>query len=209
MNLETSPSSPDFSPASVSSALLTPTDLSPPRSFDLKLNTSYEVGSSHPYLNQSSLLFESSSPGRKQDHLESHLPSFRTGPSHTQMAHAMTSPFPYFEPFSEPPTPTLATAAAQTHYYAPASNSNSHTTYSPPLRRRGEFTRPPPMDWRLTQQLQQQPSSIHPDWRLVNEKLEYNLTAEEPPRSSFVYQQQSPSQLFQASHEVIPISSLD
>ncbi|KAK0185347.1 armadillo-type protein [Armillaria mellea] len=78
------PGSPDFSPASVSSALLTPTDLSPTRSFDIKqLQSPYELASgprSGSYIPQTSLLFEPSSPTRLH-HISdngalSHSPTF-------------------------------------------------------------------------------------------------------------------------------------
>ncbi|KAK0207261.1 armadillo-type protein [Armillaria fumosa] len=78
------PGSPDFSPASVSSALLTPTDLSPTRSFDIKqLQSPYELGTgprSGSYIPQTSLLFEPSSPTRihhiSDNGALSHSPTF-------------------------------------------------------------------------------------------------------------------------------------
>ncbi|KAK0209343.1 armadillo-type protein [Desarmillaria ectypa] len=80
------PGSPDFSPASVSSALLTPTDLSPTRSFDVKqLQSPYEFATgprSGSYIPQSSLLFEPSSPTRihhiSDNGALSHSPTFNS-----------------------------------------------------------------------------------------------------------------------------------
>lgn len=57
--------SPEYSPASVSSALLTPTDMSPTRTFDAKqLQSPYETARPGSYIPQSSLLFEPTSPMR-------------------------------------------------------------------------------------------------------------------------------------------------
>ncbi|KAK0436291.1 armadillo-type protein [Armillaria borealis] len=84
LSFEAAPPSPDFSPASVSSALLTPTDLSPTRSFDIKqLQSPYELATgprSGSYIPQTSLLFEPSSPTRLH-HISdngalSHSPTF-------------------------------------------------------------------------------------------------------------------------------------
>ncbi|SJL18207.1 uncharacterized protein ARMOST_21785 [Armillaria ostoyae] len=78
------PGSPDFPPASVSSALLTPTDLSPTRSFDIKqLQSPYELATgprSGSYIPQTSLLFEPSSRTRfhhiSDNGASSHSPTF-------------------------------------------------------------------------------------------------------------------------------------
>jgi pumilio RNA-binding family len=170
-----SPSSPDFSPASVTSSLLTPTDLSPSRpGFDPKLHSPYELGQGVPYLPQSSLLFDHTSPMS---------PSYR--PQYPPSATA----FPFFEPFSEPPTP------------APPPQSHQHYN-TPPVRRMDSGRPLPPMDWRLAPQQQLQPPSPS-DWLLPDDKLEYNSGAvglDEPLRSSFVYQHPSIPQ--GPSHEV-------
>ena len=57
-DLSHSPTSPDLSPISTSSALLTPTDLSPAKAFDQKLPPSCDFGGSHRSSEHSSLLFE-------------------------------------------------------------------------------------------------------------------------------------------------------
>ncbi|KAG7439377.1 ARM repeat-containing protein [Guyanagaster necrorhizus] len=84
LSSETTPGSPYFSPASVSSALLTPTDLSPTRSFDVKqCQSPYELTTgprSGSYFPPASLLFEPSSPTRLH-HISdtgalSHSPTF-------------------------------------------------------------------------------------------------------------------------------------
>jgi pumilio RNA-binding family len=199
LNVDTSPSSPDFSPASVSSALLTPTDLSPVRSFDIKFPAQYEHGQHQPYFSQSSLLFENGSPGKHQNTLAAHspYPPF----SHSNLP---SNAFPFFEPFTEPPTPAPINSV-HIQYHPPSPSPLPHSLYSSPLPpRRMESARPSPMDWRLTQQLQQQPASTHPDWRLACEK-DYNFginTQEDTLRSSFSYQKSTASQAFQSSHEV-------
>ncbi|GLB43736.1 putative pumilio-family RNA binding repeat [Lyophyllum shimeji] len=141
LNLDASPSSPDFSPASATSSLLTPTDLSPStRSFggNAKLQHSpYELAQPLPtgYLQQHPSLFEHSSPVRTV----SHENFTEQGPIHAHhyLAHSgVTSPlyrssapptsypppplsaangnapaFTFFEPFAEPPAPGYPTHA--------------------------------------------------------------------------------------------------
>ena len=106
LSFDLSPSSPDFSPMSTSSTLLTPTDLSPARSFDLKLSSNFEFGPSANHLSQSSLL-EPSSPTRPLEFLPlSDSPPFqRQSYSHSSHRSAAPNPFPFFEPFSERPSP--------------------------------------------------------------------------------------------------------
>lgn len=204
LNVDTFPSSPDFSPASVSSALLTPTDLSPVRSFELKFPAQYEHGQHQPYFSQSSLLFENGSPGKHQDTLVAHSPSY----PHFSHSNQPSNAFPFFEPFTEPPTPAPINSV-HTQYHPASPTSLPHSLYSSPLPpRRMESARPSPMDWRLTQQLQQQPASTHPDWRLACEK-NFGINAQEDSlRSSFSYQQSTASQAFQSSHEPINFLSL-
>ncbi|KAJ8496720.1 hypothetical protein ONZ51_g918 [Trametes cubensis] len=57
-DLSHSPTSPDLSPISTTSALLTPTDMSPAKAFDQKLPPGCEFGGSHRSSENSSLLFE-------------------------------------------------------------------------------------------------------------------------------------------------------
>jgi pumilio RNA-binding family len=82
----------------VSSALLTPTDLSPGRFFDVKLRSPYE----HPYLSPPSILFENGSPVKDRDSLVPNLPAYHA--PLVQINHARTQPganiYPFFEPFA-------------------------------------------------------------------------------------------------------------
>ena len=203
MHVQTSPSSPDFSPASVSSALLTPTDLSPGRSFDVKLHSPYE----HPYLSPPSILFENGSPVKDQESLTSNLqvPAYRAPLVH--LNHARTQPqaganfYPFFEPFAEPPTPA---PVAQNQIHPSPPSDIPQSLYNSPMPRRVDHARLQPVDWRMmNNQLQQ---SLHPDWRLASEKFANDTTfgngREEPLRSSFIHQQTPSTQLFQPSHEV-------
>ena len=215
MHVQTSPSSPDFSPASVSSALLTPTDLSPGRSFDVKLHSPYE----HPYLSPPSILFENGSPVKDQESLTPNLqvPAYRAPLVH--LNHTRTQPqaganfYPFFEPFAEPPTP--APVAQNQIHPSPPSDMPQSLYNSPMPSRRVDHARLQAVDWRMNnqlqqqqQQLQQQQQSLHPDWRLASEKFANDSTfqvgnnREEPLRSSFIHQQTPSTQLFQPSHEV-------
>ncbi|KAG6874839.1 hypothetical protein C0992_006325, partial [Termitomyces sp. T32_za158] len=74
LSLDASPSSPDFSPASVTSSLMTPTDLSPSqRSFDVNAKSAaYDLGPT-AFLQQPSLLFEHPSPAGRTQALESYI----------------------------------------------------------------------------------------------------------------------------------------
>ena len=207
MHVQTSPSSPDFSPASVSSALLTPTDLSPGRSFDVKLHSPYE----HPYLSPPSILFENSSPGKDQEGLAPNLPPYRAPLVH--LNHARNQPqaganfYPFFEPFAEPPTPAPI-AQNQIHPSPPADLPQPlYNSPMPPRRHCVDHARLQPVDWRMNNQMQQQQQqSLHHDWRLASEKFANDSTfgngREEPHRSSFIHQQTPSTQLFQPSHEV-------
>ena len=218
LNLDTSPSSPDFSPASVTSSLLqTPTDLSPSRStFDSKLHSPYEF--THPLPTQSSLLFDHShSPPRHiQESFISHSPSYRSSYS-SQPTHTFNPPLSssaafnsaVFEPFSE---------TSAVYHHSSATTGLSRPLYSSPpqaqISRRLDHNRQLPsvgmsMDWRLAhhhQQLPPPPPSAQFDWLLPDDlghlKPEYNTGAvgnEEPLRPSYVFQHQAPQS---TPHEV-------
>lgn len=191
LNLDTSPSSPDFSPASVTSSLLqTPTDLSPSRStFDSKLYSPYELTHSLPYLPQSqsqpSLLFDHSNspPSRNQESFISHSPSYSNRPSYSsQPTFIANQQSGAFEPFSS--------VESQSGYHtnpqhASATHGMPRPLYnSPPqaqVSRRVDHTRQLPlppigMDWRLAQahgqyhqQLPPAPPSTQSDWVLSEE----------------------------------------
>ncbi|KAF5352799.1 hypothetical protein D9756_006223 [Leucocoprinus leucothites] len=213
LNLDVNHNSPDFSPASVSSALLTPTDLSPARAqFDPKNpgQSPYDSAHSLSLTPSSSLLFDQqTTPVKLSDTFEVAPGNLRYG-----LPHSSSSGIPPFQPFSEAPTP-----APQTHslhnLFSNTSPSNTQSIYSSPLPRRvQESNRLPHMDWRLTQQpLSQQHLALHPDWRLPSEKsaLDFNLNQighNEPLHSTLMHQQPSPPQPSQAAHEPINFLSL-
>ncbi|KIM38132.1 hypothetical protein M413DRAFT_76168 [Hebeloma cylindrosporum] len=206
-----SPNSPDFSPASVSSALLTPTDLSPTgRTFDFKLHSPYENSQSNPYLSQPSIIFDNGSP---KEGLVSTFPAARPPLAHANHPrHQPTSNnLPFFEPFAEPPAPANTVHNLQNFH---TSNELPQSLYSSPAPRRVEHGRLPAMDWRLNQQLHQhqQQTTLPSDWRLAPEKavsdFNFNVGKEEALRSSFVYQQSQTTPTFQTSHEPINFLSL-
>jgi hypothetical protein len=126
-----SPSSPDFSPISTTSPLLTPTDLSPARSFDPKFNATYDLGRSAIHSSESSLLFESNPLKRLQDMPSSDPSPYR--PSHNQ------SPYPLLEPPSD------------TCLFSPQTYK-AHNHPQPVAARRPEPPRGPSMTWRSQHQ---------------------------------------------------------
>lgn len=211
LNIESSPSSPDFSPASVSSALLTPTDLSPARPFDVKLHSPYDhVPSGHPYLSQSSLLMENHSPVKNQDALISNPVAPRS--PLVQLNHlrqqAPSNNFPFFE-FSEP----LSSRTASGIQLNSVSPHHNVALYNTPVAPRRMDARVSAMDWRMNSLMQHhqihQPSNQ--DWHLAIEKstpdylpnaIGGGLAQEEPLRASFVYQQPPAAQPVQTPHEV-------
>ncbi|KAF8657154.1 hypothetical protein AX16_002268 [Volvariella volvacea WC 439] len=195
LNFDASNNSPDFSPASATSALLTPTDLSPARSFEAKLPvSSYENGPN--YLQQSSLLFEQHSPRRLAESL---LPqsSISRPPSHT---------FPYFESFADNhPTST------QSIYTAIPPTSSSQSLYSASHNRRVD-SKLPALDWRLLATGQGH-STTTTDWLNTEKNLgsdfANNLVSNDHQaslRSSFIYQQ--PISSHSTPHEPINFLSL-
>ncbi|KAK0481951.1 hypothetical protein EDD18DRAFT_1435972 [Armillaria luteobubalina] len=132
------PGSPDFSPASVSSALLTPTNLSPTRSFDIKqLQSPYELATglhSGSYIPQTSLLFKPSSRTRVH-HISdngalSHSPTFNSSQmpiSDVPYLHAPSQlhSLPYY-------------MKSYDHHPAAAAGITPHPSYSPPMSYRQE-----------------------------------------------------------------------
>ncbi|KAF8911768.1 armadillo-type protein [Mucidula mucida] len=193
--------SPEYSPASVSSALLTPTDMSPTRPFDSKQLHSPYPGS---YINQSSLLFEPTSPTRP-NHSDPYA-AYLQGPTHHSL--------PYYKSFDHP----------QSLYQVSPPTSLPPSLYQsptiPPLR-------PDPVgtasrtqnnsDWHIPPS--QSHSDLHSsDWihpepveNPVNGLGLSSSAALEPPggvglRSSFSYQASNSSP--QAAHEPINFLSL-
>ncbi|KAG1763232.1 armadillo-type protein [Suillus occidentalis] len=143
-----SPGSPDFSPSSTVSALLTPTDLSPAKtSFDLKINPPHELAPSHSTLSPSSILFDHGSPLRAHDFMSHNVHQrFSSVPSSNLMP---PSPLPYFEQSSENSSPALDSQ----QFYDSAFAHLNH-----PELPRGS--------WRQPQQL-----PAPPEWLRVEEKL--------------------------------------
>lgn len=105
MDPTSSTASPDLSPVSTTSVLLTPND-SPAKSFDPKLGGPFDYG--QPYHARSnSLLFETGVPSRYLDLAAANdTPSFQY--NHLQ-SEPITFTNPFFEPFSDRP-PTAPTA---------------------------------------------------------------------------------------------------
>ncbi|KAG5643152.1 hypothetical protein DXG03_001514 [Asterophora parasitica] len=115
LNLDASPSSPDFSPASATSSLMTPTDLSPSMHYaNLKLRlqqSPYELGPAGYGIHGQppSLLFEHPSPGRGGGLHPHHEPyTYLQGMNvHGYRSHQnysalnVNSGFPFFEPFAD------------------------------------------------------------------------------------------------------------
>ncbi|KAF8131448.1 armadillo-type protein [Boletus edulis] len=102
--------SPDVSPSSTTSALLTPTDLSPAKtSFDLKVTPPYEVQSLPSNVSPSSLLFDPGSPLKTRDFLSAaNIPQSRL----LEPPVSCTLPsggFPFFDQYLENTSPALGT----------------------------------------------------------------------------------------------------
>ncbi|KAF6748349.1 pumilio-family RNA binding repeat protein [Ephemerocybe angulata] len=200
VNVEMIPNSPDFSPASVSSALLTPTDFSPVRPFDAKFPpSSYDVNQQlQSYLPQSSLLFENGPSDKLQECLGNQQLSSCN--SFSQNAPTPTS-HSYFDSF-----PTSS------------SNTMPQSLYSTPSTRRQDSGRISQLDWRLASQTPtSQPSSsssLAPDWRLLSEKVmndpNFGTSSQDGTRSqnSFHLRQSSGTPSFSSAHEPINFLSL-
>ncbi|KAF8346084.1 armadillo-type protein [Amanita rubescens] len=214
LGIDTSPSSPDFSPASATSSLLTPTDLSPPRPFDLKLQNPYDLGQSIQYVPQNSLLFEQSPINRAQEPspLSTHTAPYRSHFSQSSTCLPTTSSLQFFEPFSEPPTPapTVPQSAFNT---LPTSIAQSLYALSP--TRRMESRRPSVMDWRLASQLHQHQllTQTQPDWMIPGDKAtsELNLgdfNQDDNLRSSMLFRQHTSANNSSSAHEPINFLSL-
>ncbi|KAK0474137.1 armadillo-type protein [Armillaria luteobubalina] len=191
------PGSPDFSPASVSSALLTPTDLSPTRSFDIKqLQSPYELGAgprSGSYIPQTSLLFEPSSPTRlhhiSDNDALSHSPTF----SSSQMP---ISGIPYLHAPSQLHSLPYYMKSYDHHSAAAVGNITSQPSYSVYQTSPSDQISCGPIssnDWHVPQpsaQSTQDHFSAHTEWTLLGVGIdEYSSGL----RSSFSYQQSSPS----------------
>ncbi|KII93039.1 hypothetical protein PLICRDRAFT_49137 [Plicaturopsis crispa FD-325 SS-3] len=150
-----SPGSPDFSPLSTTSSLLTPKDASPACSFDSKYNNNspYEYTRALPQHAQPGLLFQPSSPDEQHDILSfqpSTAQNYRNYPQQPSFLSAPPLPSVPF-PFFEPATP------------APAPPPTLYATAPSPAR----LQRAPPGVWRQAPP-QSQPSAA--DWLRAEER---------------------------------------
>ncbi|KAF9055738.1 armadillo-type protein [Panaeolus papilionaceus] len=187
LNMDNTPNSPDFSPASVSSALLTPTDLSPNgvKSFDLKVHLPYDYHN-NPFTTDSNAIFENAHQGN--------MIQLNRG--------AHKYPTSFFEPFAEPQTPAPGTPNPLTSH-VPSVADLPRSLYSSPLPRRNDNMRSVTMDWRLAHQLQQQPNQPNQnEWRIATEKVTLEHQVQ--------HHHQAPEQLSpqHAHHEPINFLSL-
>ncbi|KAF4604516.1 hypothetical protein EYR40_003290 [Pleurotus pulmonarius] len=190
--------SPDFSPASVASALLTPTDMSPARtSFaDTKVHTGYEFPPL-PYLTQQQALFEPTTPTRNFDDLtSSHSPTYRATHLPSSYSSSPNNAYSFYESYSQQ-SPSGA-----------LSSQGLMTTPSP--QRRLENARAPPFDWHAAQPLssvQAYPTSsdwIRPEEKQLPDFASASMPRQESLRSSFAFKSAAP----QGAHEPINFLSL-
>lgn len=160
--------SPDVSPSSTTSALLTPTDLSPAKtSFDLKVTPPYEVSSVSSNVSPSSLLFDPGSPLKTRDFFSAvNIPQSRL----QEPPVSCTLPsggFPFFDQYLENVSPALGTQPL-------------YDSAFPQLARRPDLPSVSSATWRHQQQL--------PEWRRAEEKpmsdFSLGLSGEESLRTS-------------------------
>lgn len=154
--------SPDVSPSSTTSALLTPTDLSPAKtSFDLKVTPPYEMPSVPSSVSPSSLLFDPGSPLKTRDFLSVNIPQSRL------LEPPVSGGFPFFDHYLENTSPALGTQPL-------------YDSAFPHLPRRPELSSVSSSTWRPQQQI--------PEWRRAEEKsmrdFSIGLPGEDPLRTS-------------------------
>ena len=107
--------SPDLSPSSTTSTLLTPSDLSPAKPlFELKLNSAYEVPSAPainvPSVSSSSLLLDHTSPVKTRDYMLPSAHNLHTRVSAAQMPFGLpSSSLSYLDAYADAASPLLAT----------------------------------------------------------------------------------------------------
>ena len=157
--------SPDVSPSSTTSALLTPTDLSPAKTaFDLKITPPYEVSSVPSNVSPSSLLFDPGSPLKTRDFFSPvNIPQLRLQEPPAPCA-LPSGGFPFFDQYLENTSPALGTQPL-------------YDSAFPQLVRRSDL---PGATWRHQQQL--------PEWRRAEEKpmgdFQIGLLGEDSLRTS-------------------------
>ncbi|KAG2022517.1 pumilio-family RNA binding repeat protein, variant 2 [Coprinopsis cinerea AmutBmut pab1-1] len=179
VSLDTTPNSPDFSPASISSALLTPTDLSPVRPFDAKFpgTTVYEANPPlQTYHSHSSLLFDNGVSEKNHDGL---VNANNLAGYHQIFQNAANSN-------------STASLAYFDNYTASSAAALPHSLYSTPAPRHMDLGRAAALEWRLASQMQmpQRPQSngagLIPDWRALAGKgsPDHHLATQDSLRSS-------------------------
>ncbi|KDQ62957.1 hypothetical protein JAAARDRAFT_188590 [Jaapia argillacea MUCL 33604] len=94
--------SPDMSPTSATSGLMTPSDLSPHKPFDLKLNPAFDSGLFLPSQSSGISPVCADSPSAPFDLLQ---PPYQSSFGFDNPALSYPSSVPFFEPFSENPSP--------------------------------------------------------------------------------------------------------
>ncbi|OSD00873.1 ARM repeat-containing protein [Trametes coccinea BRFM310] len=109
-SLSNSPTSPDLSPISTTSALLTPTDLSPAKTFDQKLPPTFEFNATHRPGDNNSLMFETGF--RMQDSSSAPQNPFYAAANAFGPEGAY---FPHFEPFLDNPLNSLGSCNRTPH----------------------------------------------------------------------------------------------
>jgi hypothetical protein len=173
---------------STTSSLLTPTDLSPARPFDPKLNSAYEFGPSATHLSPSSLLLDPGSPNRLQDILPpSDSPSYSASHLHPSQS-SVHNLFPSIDRCTERPAHSVHAFYNSIH-----------------LPRRSDLTRGPLL-WRQQQRI---PAPF--EWARMNEdpSMEHTSglvgTAGEPLRSSLNHHY--PTQGYNSSSQTHEVSS--
>ncbi|KAM5539962.1 hypothetical protein V8D89_006465 [Ganoderma adspersum] len=129
-----SPTSPDLSPISTTSALLTPTDLSPAKTFDQKLPPTFDFNAVLRPGENNSLMFESGYRG--PDIVQGSQASFwSTSPSYSPDA----GYFPAFEPFSDASAHTISRGQPLPLSQPSADRRRVETNVLPPTL--------PPLSW--------------------------------------------------------------
>lgn len=135
--------SPDLSPSSTTSTLLTPSDLSPPKHpFELKLNAAYEMLSAPAAVNgssvpSSSLLLDHTSPVKTRDYMLPSTHSFHTRFPPAQMPFSLPSgSLSYLDAYADSASPLLANqplgdAALMRSLQAQTMAWRQHQLYSP------------------------------------------------------------------------------
>ncbi|KAF8837623.1 ARM repeat-containing protein [Paxillus ammoniavirescens] len=161
--------SPDLSPSSTTSALLTPTDLSPAKaSFDLKNTPPYDVLTVPSNVSPSSLLFDPGSPLKTRDFMSGVNNSQSRFPGPQVSCVMPSNNFPFFGQYSENPSPVLGTQPL-------------YDSAFPQLARRPELPNVSSMTWR--QQLPVPAEWLRAEEKSVND-FSSGLASEDPLRAS-------------------------